>query len=567
MQSQGFLLNIGDPSRAPSNDFSVETQAVRLRGVGFAAMDVVQLEQKIGLPTDNLWSPVIRGGTSIQLTVTNTQHIELVSGFYRVTYSGTNAALAVWYETDQLDLDNNLVYVYTESVGGGGGGGSGFSLTADSTPSIGLMYVGTTSAGTITGTAIISPDGGNQLSIHGNGLYSAGTTVTGSSTQTITTTVVSNTVSSSLNISPDGGNTLTTHANGAYVPMYTGGTTNTAVDTVTGTIITTDVRVSANGGNTIVVEADGLFSPTAVYTGGTTNTSNVTVTGSVITNDVRVSPDGGNIITIHANGIYAAGGGGAFDMPFTDETLNFVVGTTYSAYRTPSATASLLASLPPATASNGQIFYFEDSANPPGTGTLTIAPNGTDLINGANTPLILAPGQSALMYSNGVDETSAINYVQLAPMQGTTPSCLSWINGPLGVGGLFGQMQISSTGGNAITFNTDGLYYDPPVLQQGITGVPGGSTAVTITNELITVVMCDSTLTATTVDIPASGTIAETVYLTIKNAGSGATTQTIHPVGGDTIEGSGSDVTLGPSHSITLTNSGTPSGWWIIGQT
>ena len=123
MDNQGFLINTINPARlvspakpVASTEFAVTNQAVRLTSYGLTGNDYVQIQHATSTEGEGLWNDVVRNGNSLRLTATNTQHIELIMGTYRVVghLSGEFPQVAVYCDTDDLRLDNNLQYQYKQ---------------------------------------------------------------------------------------------------------------------------------------------------------------------------------------------------------------------------------------------------------------------------------------------------------------------------------------------------------------------------------------------------------------------------------------------------------------------
>lgn len=211
-------------------------------------------------------------------------------------------------------------------------------------------------AGVLSGSPVVSPNAGNQLSCSPNGLLvpaaAAETPITPIDTPSVNLTVSgvnSHTLQADVVISPDAGNSVVILPNGVYVPDVctqfedivgavvpaTGATvfvdrdcnlvslpavTEITVDdtvtvdlTLTAGEITADVNVSAVAGNSLVVLGDGLYVPVAVtdvnITGVDTNCIDTTVTeGPANTFSVSsvpiISPAVGNQVSCTAQGLF-----------------------------------------------------------------------------------------------------------------------------------------------------------------------------------------------------------------------------------------------------------------------
>jgi hypothetical protein len=110
METQGYLVNVANPSLAPSQDFIVKDRAVRLTAGGFSGGDVVQLQIWVGDPVNGSFVNLARNGSLVQLTATNNQHIEIVAGKYKALYSGSTSTMVCYYDTDDLSLDRSAYY-------------------------------------------------------------------------------------------------------------------------------------------------------------------------------------------------------------------------------------------------------------------------------------------------------------------------------------------------------------------------------------------------------------------------------------------------------------------------
>lgn len=153
-----YLINLVDPGLAKTNEFTVDTHAVRLFIAGQGVGDVVQLEQHAGPPNAGFWQAVARNGVSITLSDNNTNIIEVVGGRYRVTYSGLSDTVVVWMEEESEDLGTKIIYGFIQPyISGTGGGGSGATGPTGPTGPIGAT--GQTGVGATGSTGDTGPTG------------------------------------------------------------------------------------------------------------------------------------------------------------------------------------------------------------------------------------------------------------------------------------------------------------------------------------------------------------------------------------------------------------------------
>lgn len=99
----------------------------------------------------------------------------------------------------------------------------------------------------------------------------------------------------------------------------------------------------------------------------------------------------------------ATGPSGLATIPFSDKVASFGVASTSHGYRVTTNTTAT-ATLPAATTAVGCVYVFEAE----GTGVVTIAPTGADLINGANVSVDMQSASSWILYSNGIDGYSLV---------------------------------------------------------------------------------------------------------------------------------------------------------------
>jgi hypothetical protein len=111
-----------------------------------------------------------------------------------------------------------------------------------------------------------------------------------------------------------------------------------------------------------------------------------------------------------------AGSGGS--LPFTDEgnATPFTLDTTLHAYRSTNNEASVTVNLPPAITAGEQFYIVETH----GSGIITVVPDGTDVINNQNVSVIFSQGLAILLYCNGVDGWTQLNYAQVSSVAGNT---------------------------------------------------------------------------------------------------------------------------------------------------
>lgn len=160
------------------------------------------------------------------------------------------------------------------------------SIVATNSQSISFVTTGTKNHN-ITASAIISPDAGNLLTLHSNGLY-------------CTVTVPNYTQVLSFN---SGTNVLTLSNGGGSVTLNTPSAQTLSFNCTTKIL-------SISGGNTVdltciagasLVETALIANDTSTIDFTTSGTS-----GHILTGSVKISPDAGNVISAHANGIYAS---------------------------------------------------------------------------------------------------------------------------------------------------------------------------------------------------------------------------------------------------------------------
>lgn len=128
--------------------------------------------------------------------------------------------------------------------------------------------------------------------------------------------------------------------------------------------------------------------------------------------------------------------------------------------------------LPAATTAGEQVYIVEGASA--GTST-TVAPTGADFINGVNSSVVIPAAQSFLLYCNGIDGYTLLNYA-----------------------------NISSTATNIITAPGNGLYATAAPIAQSPSGLFGGTATITALSGSYTYVV-DVTFSAGT---GTAGTIA-----------------------------------------------------------
>jgi hypothetical protein len=178
-----FLLNLAQPGLVTSNEFKVDTHAVRLFAGGLAGGDTIQLQQYAGdlKAGTGAWQNVARDGNLVNLTAINSQIIEIIGGQYRVTYGGSTSTLVCWMEEEFQDLGTLVRYNFNQPQMSGGGAG----ITGATGPTGGVGPTGATGPTGADGTGVAFqglPDG-----------FTGDFTVTGTSTAPIVNTVMSGT--------------------------------------------------------------------------------------------------------------------------------------------------------------------------------------------------------------------------------------------------------------------------------------------------------------------------------------------------------------------------------------
>lgn len=111
-----FLINTARPDLAVSNIFVVAEGGVRVTSSGLVDTDYVEIQKQTSPAAGSfaaVWTPVVRQGQAVRLSKNNIEHIELITGVYRVVFEGADAsALVVYMSEDQALLDSKLIYSY-----------------------------------------------------------------------------------------------------------------------------------------------------------------------------------------------------------------------------------------------------------------------------------------------------------------------------------------------------------------------------------------------------------------------------------------------------------------------
>lgn len=159
-----FLVNVSQPELAPSNIYQVVGSAIRLVAANLAGLDVVTIQVLVGDNSNGVWQDLFRCGQPVRLTAIDNQLTEVVGGKYRAVYAGV-ADVKVWAETNDVNLDKNVVYNYSAACCGSGSTPGDLSVL--DTNSVNLTLVGNVLAADVN----ISADAGNTLEIRADGLY------------------------------------------------------------------------------------------------------------------------------------------------------------------------------------------------------------------------------------------------------------------------------------------------------------------------------------------------------------------------------------------------------------
>lgn len=172
------------------------------------------------------------------------------------------------------------------------------TITVQDTPCLDLTFAGNV----LSGAPVISPNAGNQLSCAGNGLFvpadAPETPITVIDTTTVNLTVsgVNNhTLQADVIVSPDAGNTIEVHPNGLYVPDVC-----EQFSDIVGVVTPATAQTVF-----VTRDCDLVSLPTAqVITVDDTVTVDLTLAAGEITADVNISPNAGNQIQVLGNGLY-----------------------------------------------------------------------------------------------------------------------------------------------------------------------------------------------------------------------------------------------------------------------
>lgn len=109
-----FLICEARPDLAPSNIFVVSEGAVRITANGLIGGDYVVVQKQTSPASGSFaatWAPVVRQGQAVRLSQNNIEHIELISGIYRVVRVGAESDnIIVHMMEDQQMLDAKLQY-------------------------------------------------------------------------------------------------------------------------------------------------------------------------------------------------------------------------------------------------------------------------------------------------------------------------------------------------------------------------------------------------------------------------------------------------------------------------
>lgn len=167
--SQATLFDATSTSNN-SITFDVNKEPYYVESFNLGGGDTITIQQVAGSGAGVVFQNFAPLGVALQLTSTVSKVRIDWPGRYRLVFAGASVA-AIYCIGHAGTMTHNTIYKTAAAQGGSGGGGGGFTLTANSTPTVALAYSGSTSAGTLSASAVVSPDGGNALSAHSNGLY------------------------------------------------------------------------------------------------------------------------------------------------------------------------------------------------------------------------------------------------------------------------------------------------------------------------------------------------------------------------------------------------------------
>ena len=138
-ENAAFLVHADKPALAPSNEFQVRTNAVRVFGANLGVP--YNIEVRVGSSEENDWVPLYFGTRLLQLADTNNIVVLIVSGQYRVVTADFSdplpGALVYYEESIETSHDARVQYVMQASpmpTGGGGGGGGATGPTGPRGP-------------------------------------------------------------------------------------------------------------------------------------------------------------------------------------------------------------------------------------------------------------------------------------------------------------------------------------------------------------------------------------------------------------------------------------------------
>jgi hypothetical protein len=161
-----YLINTQSPNLVRTNIYDISDRSGRLVAYGITNTDVVRIEVFSGDAASGSWGPLYRRGSQVVLVQTNNQLLESFVGKYRAIYEGVNTNIKVWFDSNDLDIDRTVNYIFPENTASG----NGFALTAQNSLSIALTYTGDNNAGTLQADAILSAVNPNSLSVAADGL-------------------------------------------------------------------------------------------------------------------------------------------------------------------------------------------------------------------------------------------------------------------------------------------------------------------------------------------------------------------------------------------------------------